>query len=466
MSGLLTLEEARAAVLSSFSPLAPVEVAIDDAVGLTLSEDVVAPESVPGFVSSAMDGYAVRAADLVAVPVTLSVVATTMAGDPPGPRIGPGQAVRIMTGAPLPEGADAVCMVEDSEASPDGASVVLSRAARTGQHLRHPGEDVVAGDLLFAAGTVLTPRHLGILASVGLERVPARPRPRVGVLSTGSELRPPGVELAPGQIRESNRHLLLALLAEAGAVPADLGFVADEDDALVARVVEASASCDLVLTSGGVSVGDKDVVRSVLERLCPDHSEVLRVAIKPAKPLVHGVLASGTPLVGLPGNPVSSLVSFESFVRPGLAVLAGAPTVEPVLLTAVAAEDFVRHPDGKLHLTGAAVTAGEDGRLLVRRVAAQGSHRQRSVADADVLVHLPDGEGARVGSVVLVQPIGRFAGFAAPLPGTPGSAPAPAAHHGHHGHHGLHGLHGAPGGPPDAHAEGEGEGEDEGEDCC
>lgn len=412
MSGLLALEAARAAVLAGAVRLAVEEVPVDDAVGLALARDLLAPESVPSFVSSAMDGYAVRAADVAATPARLAVVATTMAGDPPAGLVAPGQAVRIMTGAPVPPGADAVCMVEDTETSPDGATVVLHRPAEPGQHLRHPGEDVAAGSLLFAAGTVLTPRHIGVLASVGLATVPCRRRPTVGVLSTGSELRPPGVPLAPGQIRESNRHLLLALVAEAGARPVDLGLVADDEDRLVELVVEAGTRCDLVLTSGGVSVGDRDVVRGVLERLCPSDRHVVGVAIKPAKPLVHGTLASGARLVGLPGNPVSSLVSFESFVRPLLAALAGADRTDPALLTAVAAEDIRRRPDGKLHLVGAVCTPAEDGRLLVRRVAGHGSHQQRSVAAAEVLVHLPDGDGVLAGDVVAVQPIGRFAGFA------------------------------------------------------
>lgn len=440
MSELRALSEARAAVLAGVRPLPTAEVPIDEAVGLALAEDVVAAESVPGFVSSAMDGYAVRAADLADAPVRLAVVATTMAGDPPAGPVGPGQAVRIMTGAPVPEGADAVCMVEESEPSPDGSSVLLRRRAEPGQHLRHPGEDVAAGSVLFSAGTVLTPRHLGVLASVGLARVPCRRRAVVGVLSTGSELRPAGVPLAPGQIRESNRHLLLALVAEAGATAVDLGLVADDEDVLVERVLAAAASCDVVLTSGGVSVGDRDVVRGVLERLCPTRREVIGVAIKPAKPLVHGTLGEGGRLVGLPGNPVSSFVSFESFVRPLLAALAGAPGTEPALLSAVAAEDLRRRPDGKLHLVGAVCSPGADGRLLVRRVAGQGSHQQRSVVEAEVLVHLPDGEGAPRGEVVLVQPVGRFAGFA----GSVGAAELER----HHAH--AHApLATSPGGGPD-----------------
>jgi molybdopterin molybdotransferase len=413
MSDLVPLGAARARVLAKVAALSPVDVAIDDAVGLALAEDVMAPESVPAFASSAMDGYALRSVDANTVPVRLRVVATTMAGDPPAAPLEAGEAVRIMTGAPLPVGADAVCMVEDSEASADGAFVEVRKEVSPGQHVRRPGEDVAEGALLFAAKTVLTPRHIGVLASVGLARVRCHRRPIVGVLSTGNELRPAGVRLGPGEIRESNRHLLLALLTEAGARSVDLGLVVDDEDLLVEHAAEASLGCDVVVTSGGVSVGDRDIVRSALERLCPLDREVVRVAIKPAKPLVHGTFASGARLVGLPGNPVSSLVSFECFVRPLLAALAGAPETEPALLQAVAAEDFVRRRDGKLHLVGAAISSGEDGRLLVRRVAAEGSHQQRSVAEADVLVHLPDGEGVQAGAVVSVQPIGRFAGFGA-----------------------------------------------------
>ena len=291
-----------------------------DARGMVLAADMVAGEQVPPFANTAMDGYAVRATDTAgaspASPVRLEVVGELPAGHAPTVAVGPRQAIRIMTGAPMPPGVDAIVMVERTERDgPDGVRIGAPAAA--GDHVREPGGDLDEGDDVFPAGTVLGPAHLGVLASLGITDVPAYRRVRVGVLSTGDELREGPVELAPGQIRDSNRPMLLALVAEAGGRAVDLGIGRDDEDAVTERFSEAAETCDAVITSGGVSVGDYDVVKAVLERL--GTLEWWQVAIKPAKPLAFGTV-DGTPVFGLPGNPVSSHVSFELFAATGAAL--------------------------------------------------------------------------------------------------------------------------------------------------
>src|SRR5262245_41592758 len=229
-----------------------------------------------------------------------------------------------MTGAPLPPGAEAVVMVEDTEALDGGHRVRIGRSVSVGDAVRHAGDDVHRGDLLFPAGTEIRPAVLGVLASVGIVSVPVVPRAQVGALSTGDELIEDGAPLAPGQIRESNRTMLLGALAQAGCVPIDLGLVRDDEDALEAALTEAATRCDAIVTSGGVSMGDFDIVKAVLDRLAA--MRWMQIAIKPAKPFAFGLLAGPehpVPVFGLPGNPVSSLVSFELLARPALRQMMG-----------------------------------------------------------------------------------------------------------------------------------------------
>ncbi len=397
---MIPLAEARQWVLEQVAPLPVTESDVASSVGCVLAEAVVATEPVPPFVGSAMDGYAVRAADTAGAPCRLQVVGTVLAGDDPRFTVGAGQAARIMTGAPLPSGADAVCMVERTRAGDDG-TVVVESAVDAGEHVRHPGDDVDRGDVVFPAGTPLTPAHVGVLASLGVRCVAVRPRPRVGVLSTGDELFGGEGPLPPGKIRDSNRPALLATLAADGFDAVDLGVAADDEAAVAAALAGATASCDAVLTSGGVSVGDRDVVRLVLDDMGGPGTRWMQVAIKPAKPLAAGRIGdAGTPFFGLPGNPVSALVSYELFVRPALRTMAGHGQVDRPVLRVLAAEPFRRRPDGKLHLLRACLTVGADGRLLARSAGGQGSHQLRAMADADALVLLPDGDGAGAGEPV------------------------------------------------------------------
>ena len=408
---MITLEEAQATVLAGCAPLPAVPVALDDpaVLGRVLAgEPVVAAEAVPPFANSAMDGYAVRAADVAdageASPVRLPVVAEVAAGHPVDIPLAPGEAMRIFTGAPMPAGADAIVMVELTERIDGGSVVELRGSATEGQHVRVAGDDVTPGDVVASAGEELTPGRLGLLRSVGVETVAARPRPRVGVLSTGDELvEGTGGTLRPGQIRDTNRPVLLGLVERAGAVPVDLGHVGDDAAAIDDALSAAAATCDAVITTGGVSMGDTDLVKVVLDRLAgPGGMRWMQIAIRPAKPLAFGRIGA-VPVFGLPGNPVSSMVSFELFARPGLRRLAGYPDDQLVRpwLTAVASEPLRRHADGKVHFVRVEAEAdAADGRLHARRAGGQGSHQLSAMARANALAVLPDGPGVDAGETV------------------------------------------------------------------
>ena len=390
------LEDAQAFVLESCPPLGAVEVDREAAVGLVLAAPIVSAEVVPPFDNTAVDGYAVRAADVASVPVELRVVGELAAGAAPTVAVGAGEAIRIMTGAPMPEGADAVVMVEDSERVGDHA-VRLTRSVPPGAAIRGAGDDVRIGDELFAAGTTITPAVAAVLASVNASRVQVYRRARVAVLSTGDELVDDGSPLAFGQIRESNKTMLAALLVEAGCDVVDLGVVRD-DEAELERVLRAVASdCDAIVSSGGVSMGDYDVVKAVLGRIAEMHW--MQIAIKPAKPFAFGRL-DGTPIFGLPGNPVSSLVSFELLARPALRRMMGHRRLTRASLVAVTDVPLDRQTDGKVHFVRVNGEFGDDGRYHVRPVGAQGSHQLAATALADAMAVVPDGDGLSAGADV------------------------------------------------------------------
>ena len=303
-----------------------------------------------------------------------------------------------MTGAPIPDGADAVAMVEDSERL-DGGRVRLGAALHPGVAVRRAGDDVRAGEVVLRAGTVVTPAVAGVLASVNARRVPAFPPARVTVLSTGDELVTDGSPLRPGQIRESNSTMLAPLLAAAGCIVDRRPVVRDDEAELEEVLRDAAATNDAIVTSGGVSMGDYDVVKAVLGRIAD--MTWMQVAIKPAKPLAFGTLG-GVPIFGLPGNPVSSLVSFELFARPALRRMMGHTHVARPSVVGVTDVDLRRQPDGKVHFLRVNGAFGEDGRYHVRPVGAQGSHQLAATALADALVVLPDGDGVPAGTDVAV----------------------------------------------------------------
>ena len=398
---MIPVSEARQFVLSACEVLTPRWVALSDASGHVLAEAILATEAVPPFANSSMDGYAVRAADTAHPPAHLRVVDTVMAGGNATRSISAGESVRIMTGAPLPPGADAVCMVEHTRVESDGSIVVVEDSVAPGTFIRKAGSDIRAGDEVFSPGTLLGAAHVGVLSSIGVERLLVRPSPTVGVLSTGDELATSGGTLAPGKIRDANRPALLAQLRADGFGAVDLGVARDDEAALTTLLEQAGCRCDAIVSSGGVSVGDLDLMKAVLHKLSGPTMRWMQVAIKPAKPFAFGVLVkSGTPVFGLPGNPVSALVSYELFVRPALRSMAGCAVLDRPRLAAVAEIDLPRRPDGKLHFVRVTARTGADGELGVRMVGGQDSHMLHVMAQSNALALVPDGEGVQAGEAV------------------------------------------------------------------
>lgn len=398
---LISLTDAQEHVLALVAPLTPARVWTVAAVGCVLAETVSSPEAVPPFANTAMDGYAVRAADTADAPVELRVVAEVAAGHPAVMPLGPGEAMRIFTGAPIPEGADSIVMVERTRRLDDGRRVVIEVAVGPGLHVRPAGDDLRVGDLVFSPGEVVTPGHLGVLAGIAVGEVLVHPRPRVGVLSTGDELVEGGGPLGPGQIRDSNRATLLALVAQSGCMAIDLGLIRDDEAAITAAISEGAATCDAVITSGGVSMGDIDLVRVVLDRL--GDMQWMQIAIRPAKPFAFGLVGDRrTPVLGLPGNPVSSMVSFELLARPALRRLAGRVDVYRPAVVATAAEAFDRTPDGKIHFVRIHAERDGEGTLHVRSAGGQGSHHLTAMARAQGLAIIPDGNGIQEGDTMRV----------------------------------------------------------------
>jgi molybdopterin molybdotransferase len=396
----LSVAQAREVVLADVTSLAPRYEPTGNALGLVLAENVVAAESIPRFPNSAMDGYAVHAADTTCAPTHLTVIGTVAAGEFTTMPVSRGEALRIMTGAPMPPGADAVCMLENTKAIDGGLAVVIEQSVRPGLNVRRPGEDIAVGSTVFSAGTRLGPAHVGVLASLGIETVLAYPRPTVGVLSTGDELVTDGREPGPGQIRDANRPALLAQLACDGYHRVDLGVVGDDENALAGILQAAALRCDVIVASGGVSVGDHDVLKVVLGQ---DGASMrsLDIAVKPGKHVAFARLGPRRTLTfGLPGNPVAALVAYELFVRPALRVMAGHTCVDRPRLYAVAETDLNRKPGANLHLVRVRACIDRAGRVRARSSGGQDSHMLKAMADANALALLPDGAGVRPGEEV------------------------------------------------------------------
>jgi len=395
---VISEREAREYVLERCPVGEVVELPIVDAIGRVLAEPVVAAEDVPPFANSAVDGYAVRAVDVAETPVRLRVVAEVAAGASTDRVVGVGEAVRIMTGAPMPAGADAAVMVEDTERVDDG-DVLIRRGVPAGASVRHVGDDVHAGTELFPAGTLVRPAVAGVLSSVNARRVRVHRQATVAVVSTGDELIDDGSALQPGQIRESNKTMLLPLIADAGCRPVDLGVVRDDEAALEDVLRNAADTFDAIVTSGGVSMGEYDVVKAVLSRIAD--MRWMQIAIKPAKPFAFGLLGDRhVPVFGLPGNPVSSMVSFELFARPALRKMMGHGDLDRPTITAVADDGLPRRTDGKTHYMRVSGAFGADGRYHVGSVGAQGSHQLAATSLADAIAIVPDGDGIAAGGSV------------------------------------------------------------------
>jgi molybdopterin molybdotransferase len=392
------LEEAQREVLAAMRPLPETTVALAEALGLALARAVTAPHPVPPFANSAVDGFAVRSVDTAQPPVTLHVVEDVPAGTMPSLSVSQGTAIRIMTGAPIPGGADAVVMVEDTEAK--GDRVVVGAAASAGDHVRPAGGDLEAGATVFDAGDRLTPAHLGVLASIGVAEPPVRRRPRVAILSTGDELVTAGSgALEPGLIRDSNGPMLGALLGELGADVIDIGIVPDDERRLRSAFGAAAGAADAVVTSGGVSMGEHDLVRAVLADL--GGIEFWQVAMQPAKPFAFGFI-DDTPLFGLPGNPVSAFVAFEQFVRPALLARMGAKCLFRPRFRATLEEAVSTNPDKTVFLR-VTVADGATG-LTARPAGHQASNVLSAVAGADAFGVIPVGVGdLEAGEAIIVE---------------------------------------------------------------
>jgi molybdopterin molybdotransferase len=387
---VISVEEHLARCVRAVRPLDPIELELLQAQDCVLAEDVVSPLDLPGFDNSAMDGYAVLAGDVAAAsaeaPVRLPVVADVPAGSTERVRLAAGQAARIMTGAPLPTGAEGVVPVELSDGGVD--RVTLSAPARPGEHVRRAGTDVRRGDTVLNAGTVLGPAQLALLAAVGRDRVVVHAPPRVVVLSTGSELVDPGTVPGFGQVVDSNGVMLAAAVVDAGARPHRVGVVRDEPKAFLAALEEQLSRADLVITTGGVSAGAYDTVKEVLSTLGTVWFG--KVAMQPGMPQGFGTVGpDATPIFTLPGNPVSAFVSFEMFVRPVIRRLAGHQALFRRSQTAVALDSWTA-PEGKLQLARGELGRAEDGRRVVRLTGQQGSHVLGGLARAGALVVVPE----------------------------------------------------------------------------
>jgi molybdopterin molybdotransferase len=372
---LLTWTDALDVVLAACATLPSEEIALADALGRTVAEEIRAPENVPPFANSAMDGFAVRAADLAAGPRVLPCAVAGPAGTAPPP-LPSGHAAPIATGAPVPEGADTIVPVEDTE-SRDGG-VLLPGPVATGRHVRNAGSDVRAGELLLVPGDHIGAAEGSVLAALGLTTVRAHRAPRVAIIATGSELVPANLTPGPAQIRESNSTAIAWACRTAGALPRFIGIARDDEAALRTLFAEGLAEADVVVSSGGVSVGERDLVRGILENLRVE-SRIEAVRLKPGKPLAFGVHGS-TLVFGLPGNPASAQVGMALFVRPALLALSGRRDPRPILWPAVAGGEWPA-PADRDHAVRCRLSVA-NGSLVATPTGDQGSHRIASMIGA------------------------------------------------------------------------------------
>lgn len=380
---MLSVKEARDLVLQQIPILGTEHVDLFSALGRVLAEDIAAPYQIPPHDNSAMDGYAVRAADLQgaspAAPVVLDVLADLPAGYVSPQRVGAGQAIRIMTGAPIPAGADAVLRVEDT-ARGAGNQVRMLKAVPPGCDIRKAGEDIRQGESILSKGKVLRPAEVGLLASIGKSFVQVYQRPQVAILATGDELVDIDEPLSPGKIVNSNNYALAALVLETGAIPIHLGIARDLKADLEAKFA-AGLRADVLLSSGGVSVGDYDLVKTMLKQ-SGSTMEFWQVGMKPGKPLAFGVM-QGKPAFGLPGNPVSAMVSYEIFVRPALLRMMGHARLYRAVVAAALAEDY-RKTDERKHFLRVTVRQVQ-GKYVAATTGAQGSGILSSMVKANGL---------------------------------------------------------------------------------
>jgi molybdopterin molybdotransferase len=400
--GLLTVAEAQARILEGVTPVTETEtLPVREALGRVLAQEVVSPIDVPSHTNSAMDGYAVRAADLPETGVRdFPVPGTSWAGRPWLEPIEPGQSVQIMTGGMMPEGADTVVMQEQVER--DGDTVRIGSGHRAGQNVRAAGEDLATGQPVFSAGRQLTAADIGVLASLGLAEVSVYRRLRVAFFSTGDELRGVGEPLGPGEIYDSNRYTLHGMLQKLGVDIIDLGVVRDRRELIEQAFREAAASADAIITSGGVSVGEADFVKETLEKL--GSMSFWKIAMKPGRPVTFGHIDDAV-FFGLPGNPVSVMVTFFVFVRQALRKMTGATAASDVLTLHARTTTPLRKRPGRYEFQRGVLEQAGPGEFTVRSAGAQGSGILRSMSEANCFIMLePDRNGVETGEVVEVQP--------------------------------------------------------------
>jgi len=409
--GLISIEQARAILLDDISPLSDREsIPLAQAAGRVLAQAVASSVCLPPCDNSAMDGYALRYADLDCADLEkgapLEQIGKSFAGSPFDGEVWPGTCVRIMTGAAMPAGADTVVMQEQVTAN--GASIVIHGEVRRGDHVRRRGEDIREGDTLLQAGSRISVARIALLAAAGIGRVEVQRRPVVALFSTGDELRQPGDVLGRGEIYDSNRIALLAALAKLEVEVLDLGILPDNREIIRENLARAAREADAILTSGGVSVGEADYTREVLEEM--GEIGFWKVAMKPGKPFAYGRLR-GTPFFGLPGNPVSALVTFQQLVVPALTVMQGGAWSAPVPLQARLLQPLRKSP-GRTDFQRGIYRSDEHGTLCVEPVGAQGSHILSGLADANCLIVLARDSGSvEAGEVVAIEPLARPLGL-------------------------------------------------------
>jgi molybdenum cofactor synthesis domain-containing protein len=382
---MIAIEEALAIIAREVPVLAAITLPFGEALGYVLAEDIFADEPMPPFPAASVDGYAVVAAD---GPGWRHIAGDQMAGYMAGVKIEPGTAARVTTGAPIPPGADAMVMIEDTEEE-EGQVHIRAEAIHSGDNIRPIGQDIEAGQLVMAQGTVLGPAEMGLLGTVGQTEVKVHRRPTVAVMSTGDEIVEPHETPQPGQIRDANRFSLLNAVRQVGAVPLDLGIVKDKEGSLQTLIERGLREADVLLTSGGVSMGQLDLVKPYLASQGTVHFG--RVNTKPGKPVTFATVA-GKPCFAMPGFPVSALVSFEIFVRPALLKMAGHSRTQRVREPAILAHE-VSHTAARTEFQRVVLSRNGEGRLLASTTGFQGSGRLLSMSGANGLIVLPHGQG-------------------------------------------------------------------------
>jgi molybdopterin molybdotransferase len=410
---MLSVEEALERILSYFSVLDVQQAPLLDAMGQVLAEDIVAKFDIPSLANSAMDGYAVRSGDIAGAsgesPVALDVIGGVAAGELPDVPVGEGTAIRIMTGAPVPDGADAVVAFEDTDEldrrGGDESVIGIRLDAPVGDNVRPPGEDACAGSVVLRRGSVMRPGEIGVAASLGLTAVPVHRRPEVAIVATGDELIEPGEPHRPGFVYNSNTFSVAAEVIRYGGIPRIIGIARDTVASLNEALSDALASADMIITSAGVSKGDYDVVKDVLDQR--GEIALWSVRMRPAKPLAFGALTAPdgrkVPHLGLPGNPVSALVAFEQFARPAIRLMLGLPVLDKPTVEAVLDDPVVNH-DGRRVYARVVVYVGDDGEYRARSTGSQSSNVLTSMVAANGLAICPDDVARKEpGETVTVQ---------------------------------------------------------------